>query len=84
MGTTYGPKERLASKKKIRDEECKSREWKTEITETKRRGGGESHHKSLEIRPPPLSQTITYLPFVLYAMGGVELAGIERRSEAGV
>ena len=41
-----------------------------------------SHHEGLEIWSPPLSQTITDLPVVIYAVGGVELAGFGGRGQA--
>ena len=41
-----------------------------------------SHHKSLKIRPPPLSQTITDLPVVIHTVGRVKLAGFGGRGQA--
>ena len=41
-----------------------------------------SHHKSLEIGPPPLSQTVANFPIVIYTMSGVELTGFGGRGQA--
>lgn len=41
-----------------------------------------AYHESLEIRPPPLGQAITNLPFVIKPVRRVELAGIGRRGKA--
>ena len=41
-----------------------------------------SHHERLEIRPPPLSQTISNLPVVIHTMSRVELARFRGRGQA--